>query len=98
MTATVKIALTGCGRISQNHFDAIRRVDGLELTGVCDIDESRARAAGEANGVPWFTTYDKMLTGVPSDAITICTPSGMHPHDGILAARAGKHVISEKPM
>ncbi len=94
----IRIALVGCGRISKNHFDAIAKIDALRLVAVCDIVESRAREAGEANGVPWFTSYDAMLAQVPSDAIVIATPSGLHPQHGILAANAGRHVISEKPM
>ena len=95
---SVRVGLVGCGRIAQNHFDAIKRVEGLELSAVCDVDARRAQAAGDANGVPWFTSYEKLLAESSSDAIVICTPSGMHPNQGILAARAGKHVISEKPM
>ena len=98
MSANVRLALVGCGRISQTHFDAIREVDGIELVAVCDVVEQRAREAGEQNGVPGFTNYQKMLADVPSDAVAICTPSGLHPQHGILAARAGKHVICEKPM
>jgi UDP-N-acetyl-2-amino-2-deoxyglucuronate dehydrogenase len=95
---TIRVALAGCGRISQNHFDAMARIEGIELSAVCDIDAERAQAAGEKNGVPWFTSYERMLAEAPCDAVTICTPSGLHPAQGILAARAGKHVISEKPM
>jgi UDP-N-acetyl-2-amino-2-deoxyglucuronate dehydrogenase len=98
VSAPIRVALVGCGRISQTHFDAIRAVDGVDLVAVCDVVEQRAREAGEQNGVPWFTAYPKMLADVASDAITICTPSGLHPQHGILAARAGKHVICEKPM
>ncbi len=93
-----RIALVGCGRISQNHFDAIARVEGLALAAVCDTNEERARAAGEAQGVPWFTNYEKMLGSVPCEVVAIATPSSLHPAQGILAARAGKQVISEKPM
>lgn len=96
--APIRIALIGCGRISRNHFDAIARVEGLELVGVCDIVEARAQSAGEANNVPWFTSIEELLAQVPSDAVVIATPSGMHPQHGILAARAGRHVITEKPM
>jgi UDP-N-acetyl-2-amino-2-deoxyglucuronate dehydrogenase len=39
-----------------------------------------------------------MLQGTACDAVAICTPSGLHPQHGVLAARAGKHVICEKPM
>jgi len=93
-----RVALVGCGRISGNHFDAISRIDGLELAAVCDTVEERARAAGEKCGVPWFTSYEAMLKDVPSDVVVIATPSGLHPAHGVLAARAGKHVVSEKPM
>ena len=94
----VRVALVGCGRIAGNHFDALRNVDGLALVAVSDTNEQRARAAGEAQGVPWFRSYEEMLKSVKSDAIAICTPSGLHPQHGVLAARAGRHVITEKPM
>jgi UDP-N-acetyl-2-amino-2-deoxyglucuronate dehydrogenase len=93
-----RIALVGCGRISVNHFDAIRRIDGLEIVAVCDVVEERARAAGEANGVPWFRSYSEMLKKVECEVVAIATPSGLHPEQGVIAARAGKHVVTEKPM
>ncbi len=94
----IRVALVGCGRISRNHFEAIAKLPDLRLVAVCDVVESRAREAGEAQGVPWFTSYEAMLAQVPSDAVVIATPSGLHPQQGILAARAGRHVITEKPM
>jgi UDP-N-acetyl-2-amino-2-deoxyglucuronate dehydrogenase len=96
--ATFDIALVGCGRISKNHFEAIAAVDGLRLTAVCDVDAARARAAGEAHGVAWFTSLDELLKGAPSDIVAVCTPSGLHAPQGVAAARAGKHVLAEKPM
>ena len=94
----VRVALVGCGRISQNHFDAIGAVEGLRLSAVCDVLPDRARAVGERLGVPWFTAYEVMLREAPADVVTIATPSGLHSAHGALAAKAGKHVISEKPM
>ena len=93
-----RIALVGCGRISKNHFDALRGLDGLTLSAVCDVDEARAREAGEREGVPWFTSYDEMLRAASCDVVTICTPSGLHSAQGVAAAKAGKHVVTEKPM
>ncbi|MFL5576495.1 MAG: Gfo/Idh/MocA family protein [Gemmatimonadaceae bacterium] len=94
----IRVALVGCGRISRNHFEAIARVDGLALSAVCDVVPERAAAAGEQQGVPAFTSYERMLGEAEFDAVAICTPSGLHPQHGIMAALAGKHVISEKPM
>jgi UDP-N-acetyl-2-amino-2-deoxyglucuronate dehydrogenase len=99
---TLRIALVGCGRISKNHFDAIRKVDGLSLAAVCDTDAERARRAGEEQGVPAYRTIDDMLRAsddeAPFDIVAVCTPSGLHSAHGASAARAGKHVVTEKPM
>jgi UDP-N-acetyl-2-amino-2-deoxyglucuronate dehydrogenase len=92
------IALVGCGRISRNHVDAIAKVEGLALSAVSDIDADRARAVGEAVGVPWYTSFAEMLKSADADAVTIATPSGLHAAQGVAAAKAGKHVITEKPM
>ena len=93
-----KIALVGCGRISRNHFEAIDKIDGLSLTGVCDVVPERAREWSEKLGVPGFTSQEEMLQRVEADVVSICTPSGLHAAHGAVAARAGKHVITEKPM
>src|SRR5438094_344678 len=93
-----KVGLVGCGRISKNHVEALRRIDGLTLTAVCDIVPERASAAAEAEGVPGFTSFEEMLKRADCDVVSICTPSGLHAAQGTAAARAGKHVITEKPM
>ncbi len=95
---TFRVALVGCGRISKNHFEAIDQVEGLELAAVCDADPERAAQAGAQWNVPHYTSYEKMLKESKADVITIATPSGLHPDQGVEAARAGKHVVMEKPM
>jgi UDP-N-acetyl-2-amino-2-deoxyglucuronate dehydrogenase len=94
----VRVALVGCGRISKNHFEAISRIEGLELVAVADADLARAQAVAAEYGVPPFGSLEEMLARVPSDLVSICTPSGLHPQHGITAARAGRHVLTEKPM
>jgi UDP-N-acetyl-2-amino-2-deoxyglucuronate dehydrogenase len=98
ITGDVRVALLGCGRISKNHLEAIERVDGIRLVAVADSDLPRAQAVGEARGVPAFGSLDEMLAMVPSDLVSICTPSGLHPEHGIIAAKARRHVLTEKPM
>lgn len=93
-----RVGVVGCGRISQHHLDAIEKVDGLSVSAVCDVDAGRAREAGERRHVPWFTSIDAMLSSADLEVVAVCTPSGLHPDHGIAAAKAGKHVISEKPM
>ncbi len=94
----IRVALVGCGRISRNHLDAIAKVPDLELVAVADTDLPRADAAGAEYGVPAFASLDEMLATVPSHLVSICTPSGLHPQHAITAAKAGRHVLTEKPM
>lgn len=94
----VAVALVGCGRVSKNHLESIDRIDGLRLVAVCDSVGERAREAGERWGVPFFTSYKEMLDRSDADIVTVCTPSGMHSEQASLAARAGMHVVCEKPM
>src|SRR5687768_10709901 len=93
-----RVALVGCGRISRNHIEAISRIDGLELVAVADHREDRSREVGEASHLPWYTDLERMLKEVECDVVAIATPSGLHPLQGVAAARAGKHVVTEKPM
>jgi len=93
-----RIALVGCGRIAKNHVEAISRIEGLELVAACDAIADRAKSVAEPLGIPWFTSYEKMLADVDCDVVTIATPSGYHPAQGVLAAKAGRHVVTEKPM
>lgn len=84
----IRIALIGCGRISKNHLEAIYQLsDVSELIAVCDVSSERAEIAGKRYGVPWYTDYDKMLSEISCDLVSVCTPSGLHPQHGIAAAK-----------
>jgi UDP-N-acetyl-2-amino-2-deoxyglucuronate dehydrogenase len=98
ITGDVRVALVGCGRISRNHLEAFEKVEGLRLVAVADSDLARAQAIGATQGVPAFGSLEEMLAAVPSDLVSVCTPSGLHPQHGIIAAKAGRHVLTEKPM
>jgi UDP-N-acetyl-2-amino-2-deoxyglucuronate dehydrogenase len=95
----VRFGLVGCGRIAGFHLDALAQYPEAEVAAVCDCVPERAQAAAErAGGVPWFADYRKMLEAGGFDAVVLCTPSGMHPDQGVMAAQAGFHVVTEKPM
>jgi UDP-N-acetyl-2-amino-2-deoxyglucuronate dehydrogenase len=93
-----RVMLIGCGRISERHFEALKDESRFQLVAVCDENPDRARAAGERVDVPAFTSYAAMLAETEADVAVICTPSGLHPRHGIMAAERGLHVIVEKPM
>jgi UDP-N-acetyl-2-amino-2-deoxyglucuronate dehydrogenase len=97
-SSPIRVALVGCGRISGSHVGAIDRIDGLELVAASDVELDRAKGITEERGIPAFRTLEEALASVDCDVVAICTPSGLHPAQGIVAARAGKHVVTEKPM
>ena len=95
----IRFALVGCGRIAKNHMNAIREHhDRCELVGVCDINpRALDEAAGSTGALAW-RSLDRMLQECEADAFVLATPSGLHPQQAVQVARAGRHVITEKPM
>ncbi len=93
-----RLGLIGCGRIAPRHVDAIGRTEGLELVAVCDAVAERSAEIADPLGIPTYAKFGAMLDGTDMDAVVICTPSGRHAAHSIAAARAGKHIVTEKPM
>lgn len=96
--APIRVGLVGCGAISTQHLEAIAASDGLELRGVVSASADRARSVGERWGVPWSIRLDELLGRADVDAVSICTPSGLHPGQALAALRSGRHVVVEKPI
>ncbi len=95
----IKFALVGCGRISPKHFDAIlQHSDNAELVAVCDLNETLLKQVSEKYKVPGYYSLNEMLSKSEADVVVICTPSGLHPEQVISVAKAGRHIITEKPM
>ncbi len=95
----IRIAVVGCGRISKNHFGSIEQhACDIELVGVCDTDAKVLSPHMERYGVPGYASLEALLTECPCDIVSLCTPSGLHAQQTIRAARAGRHVMTEKPM
>lgn len=95
----IRVGIVGCGRIAKNHFAAIEKFpDDIELTAVCDSNSQVLAIAKEERRVPGYLYLEEMLKTEALDAVALCSPSGLHPDQTILAAKYGIHVISEKPM
>lgn len=95
----IRIAVVGCGRISKNHFASIEQHgDEMELVSVCDIDQEILATHTQKYCVPGYRELSSMLEEVKPDLVALCTPSGMHADQTVLAARHGAHVMTEKPM
>ena len=91
-------AIVGCGMIADFHAKAIADVEGAELVACFDLVEERATQFAEKLGIKAYSDLDAMLADKSVDVVTIGTPSGAHLDPAVAAAKAGKHVIVEKPL
>ncbi len=96
----LKFVLVGCGRIAKRHSDLLGHgeINGAQLVGVCDLDESRAKTIGEKFDVPYFTDMHEMMTRVELDVVSVLTDSGSHADVVVDLAQYGKHIVVEKPI
>jgi predicted dehydrogenase len=92
--------LLGCGRIAKRHSELLGggHIGQASLVAVCDSIPARADAIASKFGVPAHYDIDGFLARKDIDAVAVLTPSGMHPQHAIACAKAGKHVVVEKPM
>lgn len=95
----IRVALVGCGRIAQRHFEAIAsHADRVELVAVCDPDRSALDVAVTKTAARGFASLNSLLAESNADVVVLCTPSGQHSAQTVQIAAAGRHVITEKPM
>lgn len=95
----IRVAVVGCGRISKNHFSSIEEHNAsLELAAVCDSNPAALTEHSTKYKVPGYNGMEEMLQKEQLDMVVLCTPSGLHPEQAILAAKYKVNVITEKPM
>lgn len=94
----IRFGMVGCGMISNFHARAIADAPDATLVGCFSRDAEKTRLFAEKYGCRVFESVEQMVEDPEIDAITICSPSGAHLEPALAAARAGKHVIVEKPL
>jgi predicted dehydrogenase len=90
--------IIGCGMISNFHAKAIADVRGAKLVACYDAVPAAADRLAASTGCQAYHQLDEMLADPRVTVVTIGTPSGAHLEPGLAAAKAGKHVIVEKPL
>lgn len=99
----LKMAMLGTGRIAQNKLlPALAKTNDAVLWSVLSRDAARAgeiaKTFGAQSPTPGYSDLDALLADPELDAVLIATPDKLHAEQAIAAARAGKHVFTEKPM
>jgi UDP-N-acetyl-2-amino-2-deoxyglucuronate dehydrogenase len=98
MSAEIGFGIVGAGMVARYHARAIAETPGAKLAAICRADASRADEAAAELGVPCEASLEALLERPDIDAVCLCTPSGLHAEQALAVARAGKHVLVEKPM
>jgi predicted dehydrogenase len=95
----VGIALVGCGYIAQaEHIPALFLLDNVEVRAVVDIREEAAIRIAKQFGAKHFTDLERCLGEINVDAVDICAEKTAHVELGLIAAKAVKHILMEKPI
>lgn len=99
-TNPINFAVVGCGRIAPRHAQALNDLQGeqVRLVAACDLIESRVHHFAGKFGCAAYTDYRQLLNRSDVDVVSVCVPSGLHREVAEAAARAGKHVLVEKPI
>lgn len=92
------VVIVGCGVISSMHVKAIRALPNARLVAAVDTVSEKAKELAATEGARALTDLDEALRLPGVDVVCVCVPSGLHAEIGVRAARAGKHVVVEKPM
>lgn len=92
------IGIVGCGNISETHAEAILKTDKARLIAAHSRTEASLNAFCEKFDITAYPSYEEFIADPRLDIVVICTPTGTHLDYGKSAARAGKHVIVEKPI
>ena len=95
----IRVAIVGCGRISDLHQLGYRNRQDAAIVAVCDTNKSAARKKAKAWGVgKVYTDYQQVLEDKDVDLVELLTPHHLHCAMTVQACQAGKHVSVQKPM
>jgi len=95
----LRVAFIGCGGISQTHLGALATMPEVEVVAGVDIDPDRLEIMKSKWNVDRvYKDWKTMLKEVKPDAVSVCTPNGVHAQPTVDSLNSGAHVIVEKPM
>lgn len=92
------IGIVGCGMIARFHAMAIAEIEHAELVACFSRNLESATAFANEHAAEAFESLDAMLADDRVQVVIVCTPSGAHLEPAVAAAKAGKHVVVEKPL
>ncbi|MEO5558590.1 MAG: NAD-dependent epimerase/dehydratase family protein [Dokdonella sp.] len=94
----LRIAIVGAGYVASHHLAALRRLDFVDIVGICDLDNAAAHALANQFSIPVVAASLADLAAQSPHAIYVLTPPASHCPLALQALDMGCHVLVEKPM
>ena len=98
MKKKIGFGVIGTGNIAKFHAQCIDKIPNAKLLGVLSKTESRALDIAVNFRAPVFWEIEKLLSHPEIDVICVCNESGLHGATIAKIAKAGKHILCEKPL
>jgi 2-hydroxy-4-carboxymuconate semialdehyde hemiacetal dehydrogenase len=99
MTQPIRVALAGAGAFGIKHLDALKLIDGVQVTSLIGRELDKTREVAQRYGIGHVTTdLAESLARADVDAVILCTPTQMHASQALACLQAGKHVQVEIPL
>jgi 2-hydroxy-4-carboxymuconate semialdehyde hemiacetal dehydrogenase len=99
MSPTLRIALAGAGAFGIKHLDALRLIEGVQVTSLIGRELDKTREVAARYGIGHVTTdLADSLARPDVDAVILCTPTQLHARQALQCLQAGKHVQVEIPL
>jgi len=94
----IRVGLAGGGFMGKMHAEIYRHLPGAQLAVVADALPEAAQGLAERHGAKAVSSWQKLVRRKDVDLVDVCLPTFLHKQAAVAAARAGKHVLCEKPM
>ncbi len=94
----LRVAIVGAGYVATHHIAALKRLDWVEIVGICDTQVDAAKTLAKRFGIPLAATTLAELSAVSPQSVHVLTPPSSHAALTLQALDMGCHVLVEKPM
>lgn len=97
-SSKLRVAIVGAGYVAGHHLAALKRLEHVDIVGICDPNPTAAQALARRFGIPRIVPSLADLADAAPQAAYILTPPASHPALAMQAMDLGCHVLVEKPM